>query len=331
MIARDRLVGLLADGKFHSGGALAAALGVTRSAVWKQIHRLGDLGLEVIVESGRGYRLAAPLELLARDAILETLDPQTRGACEQLEVVAILPSTSAALAEQPMPAPGMWRAVLAEFQTAGRARRGRRWLSPFGGGLCLSLSWCFASVPKDFPALSLAAGIAARRAIAATGSPALSLKWPNDVLINDAKLAGILVDVDGDARGPLRAIIGVGLNLSVPDGLVGAVVADGGLRPGSIDQCGPEVGQISRNELAARLIGGLFGILRAYPTQGFAPLADEWRRHDYLRGRPVTVSGGAQPISGVARGVAADGALLVEGRDGVAAVLGGEVTLRAAT
>jgi BirA family biotin operon repressor/biotin-[acetyl-CoA-carboxylase] ligase len=248
--------------------------------------------------------------------------------CEQLEIATVLSSTSAVLAQQGAASPGRFRALLAEYQTAGRGRRGRRWLSPFGSGLCLSLSWSFSDVPKDFPALSLAAGLAVRRALATTGSQGLSLKWPNDVLVNGAKLAGILVDVDGDARGPLRVIVGTGVNFSVPSSLVREVVADGGMAPGGCNDAQPRDVRVGRNALAARLIGCLYQVLHEFAAQGFSRLADEWRAHDYLRGREVTVTGGARVVAGVARGIGPDGSLLVEGADGVASVLTGDVTLR---
>ncbi len=325
MSVRDGLVHILADGELHSGSALAAALGVSRSAVWKQVHRLGELGL--VIQTGRGYRLSSPLELLDSARITAGLDSETRAACTRLDVRAVTGSTNAVLAAEPAPAPGEWRGVLAEFQTGGRGRRGRRWVSPFGSGLCLSVSWCFATAPRDLPALSLAAGVAVSRALARVGATGMALKWPNDVLWGGSKLAGILVDVDGDSRGPLRAVIGIGLNLSVPDALTQAIVAEGGLPPAGLDRAVPG-GEVPRNVLAAEVLCALYRVLRDFSRSGFAPLAEEWRRQDFLWGHTVTVRGGQEEVGGIARGIAADGALLVECPEGLAAVFNGEVSLR---
>lgn len=327
MSTREALIGALADGQVHSGSALAGGLGLSRSAVWKQVHGLAAVGLEVEAVAGQGYRLLRPLDLLDRGRIQGALGPAALAGCDVLEVRGVMDSTSAALIAAPPPRVGRWRGLLAEFQTAGRGRRGRRWVSPFGSGLCLSLAWSFGTAPRDLPALSLAVGVAVRRSLAGAGAPAAQLKWPNDILLDGAKVAGILVDVDGDARGPLRAVVGVGLNLAVPASLHREVTADGGLPPGGLGAA-PLARAGGRNGLAAALIDSIHGVLAGFATTGFAPLADEWRQHDYLCGRDVTVRTGAAETAGVARGIAADGALLVEGAAGIAAVFAGDVTLR---
>jgi BirA family biotin operon repressor/biotin-[acetyl-CoA-carboxylase] ligase len=176
--------------------------------------------------------------------------------------------------------------------------------------------------------LSLASGIAVVRALEAAGASGLLLKWPNDVMLGDRKLGGILVDVDGDCRGPMRVVVGIGLNLRSSAALRREVAADGGRTPGGLDELLPH--DLGRNQLAAGLLNELVGILRNFSASGFAPLADEWFRHDYLRGRSVTVSGGSEQVEGIVRGIAADGALLVEASDGTTAILAGEVSVRQA-
>jgi BirA family biotin operon repressor/biotin-[acetyl-CoA-carboxylase] ligase len=328
MSLRDGLIRALADGRLHSGNQLAAALGVSRSAVWKQVHQLAALGLEVEVTNRRGYRLNRGLELLDEGLVTGHLDPGARAACDGLEVVAIAVSTNAALATRPPPGLGRWCAMLAEYQTSGRGRLGRRWLSPFGSGLCLSMSVSIASPSRDLPALSLAAAVGVLRVLQRAGAAGLALKWPNDILVNGAKLAGVLVDVDGNSRGPLRAIIGVGINLAVPPDLAHAVSSEGGRRPGGLEQAVPG-NAVGRNALAGQLLGSLYHTVEDFGRSGFAPLADEWRRHDYLFGCPLSVRRGSEDVSGVGDGVAADGALLVRQPDGVVAVFNGEVTVRA--
>lgn len=328
MSVRDRLIRALADGRWQSGAVLAAGLGVTRSAVWKQVRGLRALGLEVEAAGRRGYRLARTLDLLNAELISAHLAEDVRAGCEAIEVACVTTSTNAVLSAAPAPATGTWRAALAEYQTHGRGRRGRRWLSPFGSGLCLSIGLSYPSVPRDLPALSLAAGLAVVRALQCRGARGLALKWPNDILVDGNKVGGLLVDVEGDSRGPLRAIIGVGLNLAMPADLVGAVIADGGVQPGALTEAMP--GALpDRNALAAGLLCSLYRVARDFGQDGFAPLVEEWRRHDYLAGRELLVRDGAGEFSGVGCGLGADGALLLRRADQTVALVSGEITVRA--
>jgi BirA family biotin operon repressor/biotin-[acetyl-CoA-carboxylase] ligase len=326
---RERIIRRLADGEVHSGAEIAANLGITRSGVWKHVRQLAELGLEVQAVAGLGYRLLQPLELLEQDRLMAGLDARTAAALESLELASVIDSTSARLLATPAPAPGALRASLAEFQTGGRGRRGRRWLSPYAGGICLSVSWCFDRPPRDLPALSLAAGVAVHRALSAVGAAGLTLKWPNDVLHQGHKLAGVLVDVAGESGGPLLAVIGVGVNLTVPAALRTSVSGDGGLMPGGLDVA-VNGSALSRNAVAAGLIDALYRALVEFSQQGLAPFIDDWRRSDGLVGRLVTVHSSVEQFCGVAAGISAGGALLVNCGGEVAAVLSGEVTVRQA-
>jgi BirA family biotin operon repressor/biotin-[acetyl-CoA-carboxylase] ligase len=189
------------------------------------------------------------------------------------------------------------------------------------------MSWCFAAAPRELPALSLAAAVAVARALEAAGATGIGLKWPNDVLHAGGKLAGVLVDVDGDARGPLRAVVGIGLNLAVSERLGGRIAADGGLPAAALECALP--GGVQRNALAAGLLTSLYGVFHEFSLAGFAPFAAEWERRDCLRGQEVCVREAAGERRGIARGVAADGALLLQQPGGMAAVVNGEVSLRA--
>lgn len=330
MDRRGELIRRLADGRLHSGAVLAAELGVSRSAIWKAVRQLEPLGLEVQAGPGRGYRLRQPIDLLQRESLMRWLDPATRSAIESLDLCLVTDSTSSRLLQSPAPEPGRMRACLAEFQSSGRGRRGRRWFSPLGSGLCLSVSWCFASAPRDLPALSLVAGLAVCRALEAVGARGQTLKWPNDVVRQGRKLAGVLVDVTGEAGGPLKAVIGAGLNLNVPRRLEQLVAAQGGIPP-----IGPQTDlpgkPLCRNRLAAALLDAFYAALSQFAQYGFTPFAQEWRRADYLVGRPVVVQSGAEQHVGVAAGIAPDGALLLAREGAIAAILSGEVTVREVT
>jgi BirA family biotin operon repressor/biotin-[acetyl-CoA-carboxylase] ligase len=320
---------LLADGHWHSGVALGAALGLSRAAIWKQVRTLRTLGLVVMAERHRGYRLEQPLELLSAAAIRSGLLPATLQALESLDVLAVTISTNECLTARPAPPAGRIRAVAAEYQTGGRGRRGRRWFSPLGHGVCLSISWCFEIVPRDLPALSLVAGVAVLRALGKMGLDGAQLKWPNDVMAGGGKVGGILVEVAGEPGGPLRVVIGVGLNVRPVPAIEAAVRDEGGDAPVvALDNLGTG-SPVKRNILVAALLNDLHGSLRSFSEDGWQGFLAAWRRHDYLADRPVVVTRGTDTLPGIARGIADDGALLVETEGRLVPVVAGDVTLRA--
>lgn len=259
-------------------------------------------------------------------AIRAALPQWARGRLRRLDVHAEIGSTNDALLEVQDLAPGSFDACLAEFQSAGRGRRGRRWLAPAGAGLCLSVNWAWREAPAGLPALSLAAGVAVLRALAATGIQGAALKWPNDIVHGGAKLGGILAESRGEAGGPATVVIGVGLNVRLPDESIAGLRADG--------QAATDLARVAgrappRNALAAALVNGLALALEEFGLRGMDAFADEWRAADALQGRPVRVLQGGQPLDGLARGVDADGALLVEVAGSRRRVLSGEVSVRA--
>jgi len=324
MHLRSRLLDHLADGRFHSGEALGLATGVSRMAVCKHLRVLRDLGVELEVVRGKGYRLPVPCEPLDRTRILEALRSRTLAALGPLDVHLALDSTSTWLRDRAQAGAPHGSVCLAELQHAGRGRHGRRWVSPFGANLYLSLLWRSQRGVAALGGLSLVIGLAVLRCLHGLGAGSARLKWPNDILIDGAKLAGILIDVAGESTGPCAVVIGVGINVSMP--------AQAGA---SIDQSWtdlasqPDLGGLSRNRLAACLLDELVAALHGFETDGLAPGLREWRRFDALYGRPVrlTMAGGA--VQGVARGVDADGALLIEDADGrQRRFLSGEVSVR---
>ncbi len=324
MQTRYRLVRALADGKFHSGEALAGALGISRAAVWKQIKGLREQwGMEIHAVSGRGYRLASPLELLQQERILAQLPPGTKAALTGLEIHDSIPSTSEQLMQQAATGAPGGRVCLAEQQTAGRGRRGRRWVSPYGSNIYLSLLWRFPLAPMELSGLSLAAGLAVARALNRLGVAEIGLKWPNDILWQGRKLAGLLLEVTGESEGPSQVVLGVGLNtrLSAQQG--------GGIDQPWIDLASIPGGQrIGRNQLAAELIHQLMNALEWFERERLAPLRDEWQRQDLYHNRTVVLQMGDQTIVGRHVGVDENGALLLLNADGVKAYFAGEVSLR---
>lgn len=327
MIRRGDLVRLLADGRVHSGEALARELGVTRAAVAKQVHALSDWGLEVESVPRVGHRLDRPLDVLEADAIRNALGADARARVRMLEVHDAIESTnSRLLACTDLPA-GRFDCCLAEYQTAGRGRRGRAWLAPYASGLCYSFSWSFREPPAELAALSLAVGVATLRTLATFGVRDAQLKWPNDVLLDGRKLGGILCELRAEAGGPAFVVVGIGLNVALPARLRERIVADGGLPPASLADAA--TGAPSRSGLAARLTDELVRMATAFEAAGFAAFRDEWARADALADRPIRVIGHARERDGLARGIAADGTLRVEIDGRVEHVASGEVTLRA--
>lgn len=326
--SRSDLIRLLSDGELHSGEALAKELRCTRAAVWKQLGRLRTLGLKIDSERGRGYRIAQPIELLQREQILHHLDEPTRAAIESLQIEDVMDSTSERLRSTAAPAPGKMRVALAEYQTGGRGRRGRQWFSPFASGLCLSVSWHYSQPPSALSGLSLAAGVAVLSAMQAWCPQGLGLKWPNDLVVGDRKLAGLLVDMDGEMTGPIKLVVGVGVNLESPEELAEQVAESSGMAPIGLRDVASDT-DISRNELAASLIGSLFAGLTDYGHSGFDSVADTWRSHDALYDRTVSVQQGDDMLRGVAKGVSDDGSLQLSINGKRVSVVSGEVTVRA--
>jgi len=312
------LLNTLADGRFHSGAALAAQAGISRSAVWKQVAKLAALGLDIQRVPGRGYRLAAPLELLDAARIRAGLRPPGL-VPDALYIAASLPSTNAWLLAHDGADPA---ACLAEHQSAGRGRRGRGWVSPFAANLYLSLSWRFEALPPQFSALSLVVGVVCAEVLAAAGAP-VALKWPNDLQLAGRKLGGILLEMTGEPPGPCRAVIGIGINWRMPEGV-------------ALDQAWADLAGAlgrrlpGRNALAADLLNALLAMLPRFAAQGFAPWQADWERFDALAGSPVTVHTGQAPVAGTALGVDADGALRVRTAQGVQRFWSGDVSVRGA-
>lgn len=322
MLTRD-LVAALADGRPWSGNELARRFGVTRAAVWKRLDELRQAGLPLVAAAGRGYRLELPLELLDASAIRAALPSPLQPRIADIAVHWDIDSTSSELLRTAA-ARGDLAVCLAEQQSAGRGRRGRQWQSPPLCNVYLSLLKRFDRGMGNLAGLSLAVGVAVARALEQCGAPSLGLKWPNDVLAGDGKLAGILVELGGEFLGPCHAVIGVGVNLYLPT----AVRA-------TIDQPVSDLAAIccdlpSRNRVAAALIGEITTMLDTFAAHGFASLRESFEQRDRLRGRPLAISDADGVRHGIGAGVDARGALLVEQGDTIVGFDSAEVTVRPA-
>ncbi|HEY4292647.1 biotin--[acetyl-CoA-carboxylase] ligase [Luteibacter sp.] len=309
MLARD-LLEALAGGDAVSGAALARKAGVTRAAVWKQIEALRLKGVPVEARVGGGYRLPWTTELLDGQAIRAGLAPETLARVGMLEVHWDIDSTSSELARR-VPVLDDLAFVMAEAQSAGRGRRGRTWLSPPGMNLYLSVLKRFDGGFASLSGLSLAVGVMLLRALADLGIRTPGLKWPNDVLAGNAKLAGVLVELSGEYLGPCAAVIGVGLNIRLPDSLherAGQPITDlasimGGDPPG-------------RNRIAAAVVAELTEGLLAFERHGFAAFAEEYAANDLLRGQSLRIIDPRGEYDATGEGVDERGALRVRRANG---------------
>jgi BirA family transcriptional regulator, biotin operon repressor / biotin---[acetyl-CoA-carboxylase] ligase len=320
-----RVFSELADGEFHSGEQLAEALGVSRSAVWKAVESLRQLGATLHAVRNRGYRLRSGTDALHAARITELLSAAVRGHLRRIEATWTVDSTNSVLLGRPNSPLGACDVFLAEYQTAGRGRRGRAWLAPPGGAICLSLGWTFREVPREIGALGLAVGVCALRALRDSGLERAALKWPNDILIDGKKLGGILIELRAESAGPANAVIGIGLNVALGAALLERI---GEMGVAAIDLVSAGLEHPSRNALAAALIDQVVLGLLAFEKEGLRPFLEEWRDADALRGRQIDVHTLEGVARGLARGIDLHGALVIETPQGVKRFVSGDVTVR---
>ncbi len=313
----------LADGRFHSGEDVARDLGRSRATLSEALKRAPDLGVELFSVRGKGYRLAEPIEFLDAQAIGSLL--RAAGSAVRLEIVDEIESTSTRLLELAALGAPSGTCLAAEWQSAGRGRRGRSWVASLGGSLTFSLLWRFDRGAGHLGGLSLAVGAAVARALTQSGVDRVQVKWPNDVVADFRKLAGILVETSGEMQGPSVAVIGVGVNYRLGERTVDR-----------IDQPVTDVADCSRvpasrTDLLAALLAHLGATLEEFETRGFAASRDAWRALHAYQGRRVRVMPPRDAaFDAEVVDVAPDGALVVTCDDGRTVHLSSaEISLRA--
>lgn len=313
----------LGDGEFHSGEAMARHFGVSRSAVWHALKSLQDAGVEVFRVPGRGYRLREPIEWL--DAARVAAAMNEAAPHFTLEIADEVDSTNRRMLTQAAQGIAQRSVLVAERQSAGRGRRGREWLGRIGGSLTFSVLWRFEQGASGLSGLSLAVGVALIRALRELGVGDAALKWPNDVQHAGRKLAGILIEMQGDVAGPCAVVVGIGINVRLGDALLG-----------QIDQAATDLSSLmrttpSRNVLLGTVLRHLFAVMETFASAGFAGVREEWQIAHAYHDREVQLllPDGTSRL-GVVLGVDADGALLLRSPQGESRWLSGEVSLRSA-
>ncbi|MCS2168830.1 bifunctional biotin--[acetyl-CoA-carboxylase] ligase/biotin operon repressor BirA [Scandinavium sp. TWS1a] len=310
------LISILSDGEFHSGEQLGERLGMSRAAINKHIQTLRDWGVDVFTVPGKGYSLPEPIQLLNEEFIRSSIND---GA---VIVLPVIDSTNQYLLDR-LASLQSGDVCVAEYQQAGRGRRGRKWFSPFGANLYLSMYWRLEQGPAAAIGLSLVIGIVMAEVLQSLGADKVRVKWPNDLYLSDRKLAGILVELTGKTGDAAQIVIGAGINLTMRR------VETDVINQGWINLLEAGI-KIDRNTLAVRLIKELRAALVLFEQEGLGPYLSRWEKLDNFIHRPVKLIIGEKEIFGTSRGIDTQGALLLE-QDGVIKPwMGGEISLRSA-
>ncbi|MFS8063142.1 MAG: biotin--[acetyl-CoA-carboxylase] ligase [Luteimonas sp.] len=313
-----------------SGTELARHCGQTRAALWKRIKALRTAGIAIAAQPGRGYTLQHQLELLDAGLIHAAVPAPRRAGIAALEVAWSLDSTNSELLRRATPATGA-AVLLAERQTGGRGRRGRDWASPLAANLYLSLARMFSGGLARLPGLSLVAGVASAEALHALGFGAVRLKWPNDIVVADddglRKLGGLLVEGGGEHAGPVRAVLGLGLNIDMPPSFAAAIMQPW-IDLATLANTGRAGTPPSRNQVAAMLLAHWLPALEQFDVEGLAPFLPRYAQLDALAGRDVVLLENGAIRAGHALGLAGDGALRVQIDGSEHHVHSGEVSVR---
>ena len=310
------LISILADAEFHSGEQLGERLGMSRAAINKHIQTLRDWGVDVFTVPGKGYSLPEPIQLLDEEQIARQIEHG------RVTVLPLIDSTNQYLLDR-LSELQSGDACVAEYQQAGRGRRGRKWFSPFGSNLYLSMYWRLEQGPAAAIGLSLVIGIVIAEVLQSLGADKVRVKWPNDLYLQDRKLSGILVELTGKTGDAAQIVSGAGINLMMRR-VESDVVNQGWI---SLQEAGIS---IDRNQLAACLIKELRAGFKLFENEGLAPYLGRWEKLDNFINRPVKLIIGDKEIFGISRGIDAQGALLLEQEGVIKPWIGGEISLRGA-
>ncbi|MBX9587188.1 MAG: bifunctional biotin--[acetyl-CoA-carboxylase] ligase/biotin operon repressor BirA [Gammaproteobacteria bacterium] len=315
------IIALLADGKSRSGQEIGDLLNITRSAVWKIMHKLSELGIPVERHQGKGYRFTRPVQMLDKDLIWSSLSPEAQKLIPQFDLVDTLDSTNNYMLQKLKQAKPSGSLVISEHQTAGRGRLGRTWHSPYAANIYLALYWHFDRDTTEISGLSQVITTSVVTALEQNNVTGLCLKWPNDIYHNDKKLAGVLVDMIAESHSATDTVIGVSLNISMHT------------KDDVIDQPWTDIHTITdrfpdRNKITSTLLDSIYSDIQVFAQKGFEPFAKRWSENDCLANNAIIASNGQQTIEGIARGVGSFGELLIETSEGIVPFLNGSVKIR---
>lgn len=321
-----KIIAMLSDGEFYSGEMLGKELHMTRAGVWKQLKKLSALGVAIESVKGKGYRILGGMQLLSSEHINEILPSTVKSLIEPVKVFSQIDSTNAELLRQ-FKAGANRPVCFAEQQNAGRGRRGRQWVSPYGHNIYASFGWTFDGGAAVLEGLSLVIGIAVAQTLEDVGIANAALKWPNDVLINNKKIAGILLEMSGDAAGVCHIVVGIGINVRMTDE-----------QTKTIDQPWTSIERelnteeksfsFERNVFAANLIAQVVNVLKDYDTKKFHSYQKAWHQLNAFTNKNVELHLPREIVQGKFIGVNERGAVILNVGDRVETFYGGEISLR---
>ena len=315
MNKRQKLTRILADGRFHSGGELGKQFGITRAGIWKIIKQIEALGITIHAVTGKGYQIPNGLDLLNADEIRRSLTL----SLNKLEILETIDSTNTYLFQLAKTNAKSGHVVIAEKMTAGKGRRGRHWHAPYGRNIYLSILWEFHADPGSLAGLSLALSVAIVRALKQFGINGLNVKWPNDVLINHKKLAGILLEMLAESHDFTKVVAGIGVNVNMQEAV-------------EIDRSWTSIQQIigksaSRSQIMALLINQINQAFDDFAKTGLESFISEWETFDATRGKLITLELPDKNITGYCEGITQRGELLINTDGRSRAISIGEVSI----
>lgn len=316
-----QIISLLADGKSRSGQEIGDLLNITRSAVWKIMHKLTELGIPVERNQGKGYRFTRPVQMLDKEVIWQALSPKTQQLIPRFTLLDTVDSTNNTMLAKIKEGKPSGSLVLTEHQTSGRGRLGRTWHSPYAANIYLALYWHFTKDTSELSGLSQVISTAVLSALAENNVSDLTLKWPNDIYHGQKKLAGVLIDLIAEPHSSTESVIGIGVNVSMPS------------TENEIDQPWTDIHTLTnefpdRNIIVSSILNAIYPALEEFDSQGFAPFVTRWAEHDGLTGKAITAFNAQQEIEGIAEGIGPKGELLIQTSDKMIPFCNGSVRLR---
>ena len=311
---KRQILALLSSGQFVSGEQLATELGISRAAVNKHIDALETYGVAIYSVKGRGYKLANPISLIDASRLVQSIDNRCFYFDEIESTNGFMLSHTTELKNGDV--------CVAEYQSAGRGRRGRTWVSPYGHHLYFSLFWTFPQGMAQAMGLSLVVACTLVEVLKSFGVENIGVKWPNDIYLDNKKLAGILIEMSGQADSQCQLIIGVGVNMAMSEE-----------QGKGIDQPWSDLSELvdmpDKTALVIELQKQLKRDIQLFEREGLAAFKVRWQAADLFYGREIRLLMGEKSVEGICRGVDEQGAVLLETADGVQAFIGGEISLRA--
>ncbi len=314
------IVKLLNTGHFVSGNLLAVTLHISRSRVWQIIQKLKTSGLQIDAVSGKGYKLIQTVELLEKTQIEKHLKTYNHFKNSNIKVLTHVDSTNLHLLKH-FKKYSNPTVILAESQYAGRGRRGKSWMGSFASGLALSFYHQFTIANNQLAGLSLITGLSIIKALQDINIHA-KIKWPNDIYVNNKKLAGILIDIISSKNNQSKVVTGIGLNINLPDNIKQKIDQP------IIDLHSITNKTISRNQLSALIIKHIHHYYHLFEQNGLKPLLREWQQYDCLLDKKISIKHNNETLLGIAKGVTDTGALKVSINGQISTLYSGEVSLK---